>query len=349
MVVIDGRKHSGSGTIVRYAVALAALLREPVRVINVRHSRTQPGLRRQHVASVRACAQLSGAVTDGVQVDSREFTFTPGERISGGTFEWNIGTAGSTTMLALSVLPLACFADSPIRARIEGGVFQDFAPAPHHLREVLAPLLRRMGVEIDITVVRPGYVPGGAGILHITVTPAERGLIGLTLVDPGQVRQVHGIALASRLAERRVSERMAATCEATLGAANLACNIERLHDMEARHPGANLTIWAESSSGCRFGADRAGAHGRTSEAIGEFVARTFLADLRSGATVDRHLADQLVLFAALAHGRSSYNVPEVTDHVLSNVWLVSQFGATVSIAGKSVTVDGISLKRRLVP
>jgi RNA 3'-terminal phosphate cyclase (ATP) len=142
---------------------------------------------------------------------------------------------------------------------------------------------------------------------------------------------------------------MAATCEAALGAANLVCDIERMHDMEARHPGANLTVWAESSSGCRFGADRAGAPGRTSEAIGEFVARTFLADLRSGATVDRHLADQLVLFAALAHGRSGYTVPEVTDHVVSNVWLVRQFGATVSMASKSVTVDGINLKRRVVP
>jgi RNA 3'-terminal phosphate cyclase (ATP) len=96
-------------------------------------------------------------------------------------------------MLALSVLPLACFADSPIRARIEGGVFQDFAPVPHHLREVLAPLLRRMGVEIDVRVVRPGYVPGGPGILQITVTPTERGLIGLTLVDPGQVRHVQAL------------------------------------------------------------------------------------------------------------------------------------------------------------
>ena len=70
-------------------------------------------------------------------------------------------------------------------------------------------------------------------------------------------------------------------------------------------------------------ADRAGAYGRTSEAIGEFVKRTFLADLRSGATVDRHLADQLVPFAALAHGRSRYVVRQVTNHVLSNVWLVA--------------------------
>src|SRR5688572_30867775 len=77
MVVIDGSKQSGSGTIVRYAVALAALLREPVRVINVRHSRTQPGLRPQRVASVRACAQLSGAVTDGVQA---RFAVLPNRR-----------------------------------------------------------------------------------------------------------------------------------------------------------------------------------------------------------------------------------------------------------------------------
>src|SRR5688572_23662295 len=137
MVVIDGSQHSGSGTIVRYAVALAALLREPVRVINVRHSRTQPGLRPQHVASVRACAQLSGTLTDGVQVDSREFTFTPGERISGGTFEWNIGTAGSTTMLALGVLAPRVLRRQPDAGAHRGWSFRDVARAPHHLRELL--------------------------------------------------------------------------------------------------------------------------------------------------------------------------------------------------------------------
>ena len=75
--------------------------------------------------------------------------------------------------------------------------------------------------------------------------------------------------------------------------------------------------------------------------IGEFVAAALLADLRTGATVDRHLSDQLVLFAALAHGRSTYVVPEVTDHVLSNTWLVNQFGATATITERTVSVDGI--------
>jgi RNA 3'-terminal phosphate cyclase (ATP) len=176
MVTVDGSQHSGSGTIVRYSVALAALLHEPVRIINVRQNRAQRGLRTQHVASVLACATLCGASTEGVHVESREFTFVPGPRISGGTFEWNIGTAGSTTMLALSVLPVACFADAPVSARIEGGVFQDFAPSPHHLQHVLAPTLRRMNADIDLRVVRPGYVPGGAGVLQLTVVPPPRGI-----------------------------------------------------------------------------------------------------------------------------------------------------------------------------
>jgi RNA 3'-terminal phosphate cyclase (ATP) len=344
MMTIDGSQHSGSGTIVRYSVALAALLRQPVRIINVRENRAQRGLRTQHVASVLACATLCGGSTDGVHVDSREFTFTPGARISGGTFDWNIGTAGSTTMLALSVLPIACFADGPVSARIEGGVFQDFAPSPHHLQHVLAPVLHRMNANIDLRVERPGYVPGGAGVIQLTVVPAPQGLTGLTLADAGTVATVRGIAMASLLAGRRVGDRMAAACEVALKKAGLACAIERVLDNQARHPGANLSVWGESSTACRFGADRAGKLGRTSEAIGEFVARTFLADLRSGATVDRHLADQLVLFAALAHGRSTYTVPEVTDHVLSNLWLVQQFGVAASVTDTVVAIDGIALR-----
>lgn len=345
MLTIDGSQYSGSGTIVRYAVALAALTHQSVRITNVRQSRVKPGLRPQHVLSVLACAALCGGSAEGLHVESREFTFTPGTRIAGGSFEWNIGTAGSTTMLALSVLPLACFAEAPVRARIQGGLFQDFAPSPHHLQHVLAPILQRMGAEIDVAVVRPGYVPGGAGILDLTVRPSGR-LTGITLPEPGRVENVRGIALASRLAERRVSVRMAAACQSVLVAAGLTCDIERVDDNEARQPGANLTIWAESTSGCRFGADRAGAYGRTSEAIGQFVAHTFLTDVGSGATVDRHLADQLVLFAALAHGSSHYRVPLITDHVLSNIWMVRHFGATVRVADTTIDIEGTSLTSR---
>jgi RNA 3'-terminal phosphate cyclase (ATP) len=345
MITIDGAQHSGSGTIVRYAVAFSGLLGLPLRMINARAKREQPGLRPQHLASVLACAELCEAQTAGVKVGGQEFTFIPGGRIKGGSFAWDIGTAGSTTMLALSILPLACFADAPTTARITGGVFQDFAPSPYHMQHVLAPLLRRMGVDMALRVIRAGYVPRGAGVIELSVTPASHPLRPLALAEQGELLRIGGIAFASHLEGRRVSERMARACEADLARAGLSAVITRVEDTAALHAGASLAIWGETSTGCILGADRAGALRRSSEAIGRFVAKTFLADLATGATVDRHLADQLVLFAALAGGVSHYRVPDVTEHVASNLWLVSQFGSRVASEGQQVTIEGLGFCR----
>jgi len=196
MVTIDGARMSGSGTIVRYAVALAALCGKPVRIINARQRRSKPGLRPQHVTGVQACAELCGATVDGVEVGSRTVDFIPGSDIRGGSFEWDIGTAGSATMLALSVLPVACFSATPVRARITGGLFQDFAPSPFHMQRVLAPLVRLMGVDLSVDVTRPGYVPGGGGVIEMTVIPGRAALDALVLSAAGQVCDVDGIAFS---------------------------------------------------------------------------------------------------------------------------------------------------------
>ncbi|MFQ5812934.1 MAG: RNA 3'-terminal phosphate cyclase, partial [Anaerolineae bacterium] len=45
----------------------------------------------------------------------------------------------------------------------------------------------------------------------------------------------------------------------------------------------------------------------------------------SGAAVDRHLADQLILPLALASGPSAFTTCEITPHLLTNVWVVEQF------------------------
>jgi RNA 3'-terminal phosphate cyclase (ATP) len=346
VIELDGAMHSGSGTLVRFGVALAALAGRPLRVVNARARRQKPGLAPQHVAAVRASADLCGAQTQGVEVGARSFEFVPGPRISGGEFVWSIGTAGSATMLALGLLPLACFADRPLRARITGGVFQDFAPSPHHLGNVLLPLLSRMGVTAELEVRRPGYVPGGEGTIELRLQPAQRALSGLVLLDPGSVAEVRGVALASHLAERRVAERMAESCAAALAARGLRTRIEIVNDSDASQPGASLAIWAESSTGCRFGADRAGAPRRSAEAIGRFVARAFLEDLASGATTDRHLADQLVIFAGIAEGVSRFSVPQVSGHVESNLWLAQLFGASVRRDGSRIEITGSGQRPR---
>jgi RNA 3'-terminal phosphate cyclase (ATP) len=341
---VDGAQQSGSGTIVRSSVALAALLQRPLHVVNARARRQKPGLRPQHVSAVRACADLCAAETEGVALGSGEFSFRPGATIRGGRFAWDIGTAGSATMLALGILPLACLARAPVVARITGGVFQDFAPSPHHMQHVLAPLLARMGVEMELRVLRAGYVPRGAGVVEVRVRPARGALAPLVLAEQGVVRRASGVAFASHLAERRVAERMAQTCEARLKGAGLPCKIEREDDQLALHPGASLAVWAETSTGGRLGADRAGARRRSSESIGRFVADHLLADLATGANTDRHVADQLVLFAALAKGASEYLAPHRTEHLETNLWLAERFGAIARLEGRRVRIEGLGVQ-----
>ncbi len=345
MMRVDGAQGSGSGTIVRFATAFAAVLQRPLHLSNARAKRDKPGLRPQHLAGIRACAELCNAKTEGLAVGSREFTFVPGASIRGGTFAWDIGTAGSATMFALGLLPVACFAAAPVTARITGGVFQDFAPSPHHMQHVLAPLLARMGVGVDLRVIRAGYVPRGGGVIELHVRPARRSLTPLRLTEPGVVREVHGIAISSHLEARHVSERMAQVCEARLAAAGLSCTIERVLDTSALHAGASLAVWGTTSTGCILGADRAGALRRSSETIGNFVARTLLEDLGTGATTDRHAADQLVLFAALASGTTAYVVPGRSDHLETNLWLAAQFGAKAACNKRRVEIEGLGLQR----
>jgi RNA 3'-terminal phosphate cyclase (ATP) len=344
---LDGSQQSGSGTLVRFGVALASVLGRPLRVVRARARRARPGLRPQHVAAIRAAAELCGGRVDGATVGAAEFGFAPGPAIRAGDFVWDIGTAGSATMLALGVLPIACFAAGPISARIQGGVFQDFAPSPFHLAQVLAPLLARCGAQVELAVRRPGYVPGGAGEVELRVRPGGEGLAAFDLRERGEPGDFAGVALSSHLEARRVSDRMAETCEAELGAAGLRGRIERVHDATAAQPGASLAAWVETTSGARFGADRSGAPRRSSEAIGRFVARSLLEDLRSGATVDRHLADQLVVFAALARGTSRFVAAQATAHLASNLWLISRFGASLRRDGLSIEIDGLAVPARV--
>jgi RNA 3'-terminal phosphate cyclase (ATP) len=119
---------------------------------------------------------------------------------------------------------------------------------------------------------------------------------------------------------------------------------EIVQDTSALQKGAALFLAAETSTGCILGADRAGKRGRPSEAIAEVVVSSLREDLAAGATVDRHLADQLILFAALAAGETRYRIPMPTDHVDSNLWLVeTMLGARTAREGNIIAIGGIGL------
>lgn len=346
MIRIDGSEKSGSGTILRYAMALASLLGEELEMTNIRALRKKPGLRPQHLKSVIACCEMTGGSVHGAVVDSTRIRYRPAAGSKRTEHSWDIGTAGSTTMLAFSILPLAIFSPQPQWFRISGGLFQDFAPGAYHMQRVLLPLLAKMGGKATLKVVRPGYVPRGGGVIELETHPVEAKLAPLTLDEQGRVADVRGVSLASHLSAQEVAKRMGQRCQKILSQGGLKARFEILDDTLARQRGAALFVSARTDTGCLIGADQAGRVGRRSEAIGAFVAKSLLEDLETGATVDRHLADQLILFAGLANGKTTYLIPRVTEHVETNLWLIENIlGAKTSCEGNRVRIEGVGFER----
>lgn len=315
---------------------------------NIRAKRDKPGLRHQHRQAVLACRDLCGGTVDGATVGSMEIKYRPGRAMKGGYYNWDIGTGGSTTMLAMTLLPLACFTSEVTTFHIAGGLFQDFAPSAFHMQHVLLPTLNKMGVDAELIIERPGYAELGGGIIRLKVKPVKGKIKPLQLLKPGEIKEIRGIALASHLKQAKVSDRMAKECARVLQEQGYQARIEAVYDDTALHEGAALAIWAEAGN-CLFGFDRAGKKGRRSESISHYVADNFFQDIRVGATVDRYLADQLIVYGALADGTTEYITPSLTEHIDANLWLVGhilgKFGAVTELTGNRVRIKGIGYAR----
>jgi len=321
---IDGSQKSGSGTILRLSVALAAILGEPLHIFNIREKRSQPGLRPQHLEAVLAAARLCDARVHGATLGSREIWFTPGE-IRGGVVSSEIGTAGSIPMLLLTVLPICAYAKRHVRLRVtNGGTDVRNAPTANYLKHVLLPVLARMGLKARLTVQKYGYYPKGMGEILLEVDPCPN-LSPIRLERFGELQYVKGISVCTFLADRKVAARQAVAAKAWLESAGLVSNIEIVNDMSnPLQKGSSLVLWAETDSGALLGGDAIGELGKPSEKVGREAADNLLKEISVKATVDSHLADMLVPYVALAQGNSVYLSGLATEHLDTNIWLAEK-------------------------
>src|SRR5690242_20482867 len=172
MIEIDGSIGEGGGQVLRTSLALAAVLGREVRIFNIRAGRPQPGLKAQHLTSAIAITQISGATSKGLQIGSTEFVFSPG-RIKSGSFRFNVGTAGSITLVLQTLMPLLPFAPGPLEVEITGGTDVRWSPPIDYLRLVTLQLLERMNVHASVLVSRRGHFPKGGGIVRLSSTPSS--------------------------------------------------------------------------------------------------------------------------------------------------------------------------------
>jgi len=324
VIEIDGSQKSGSGTILRLSVALAAILGQTLHIYNIRQNRPQPGLRPQHLEAVLTAARLCDAELKGADFNSRELWFKP-KKVKGGTVEAEIGTAGSIPMLLLTVLPICIFAENPVHLRVsKGGTDVQHSPTINYIRHVLLPTLKRMGTNVTLTVGKYGYYPKGMGEVAITVEPSKC-LKPLRLENFGKLQTIKGVSVCTFLADRKVAERQAKAANDYLKEKGCMADIQILNDQSnPMQKGSSLVLWAETDTSIILGADAIGELRKTSETVGREAAEKLYMELSAKPTVDAHLTDMLIPYVALAQGRSTYLTRTISEHLETNIWLAEK-------------------------
>lgn len=324
MLEIDG--NDGGGQLLRSSLSLAAVTDTPVRVENVRGNRPEPGLKSQHLTAVELLEELCDATVDGASPGSEAVEFTPGDT-RGGRVEVSVGTAGSLTLLFDTVLPLAVELDEPLAVTASGGTAVKWSPPLSTYCRAKLPLCRRFGLQAAVERHRTGFYPAGGGEATLFLAPST--LSELELTERGELVGVTVLSRASHdLTDSDVARRQAETAATRLEDAGLDVLERSVTSTAADSTGSALTVVIEYEE-TKAGFDALGEPGKQSEAVANTAVDRALAFHEGAAAVDRHVADQLLVFLALASGRM--RVPELTDHVESSLSLLERFGFEVSV------------------
>ncbi|AMM54647.1 RNA 3'-terminal phosphate cyclase [Pyrococcus kukulkanii] len=341
MIIIDGSYGEGGGQILRTSIALSAITEEPVKIINIRANRPNPGLRPQHLHGILALKELANARVEGAYVGSKELIFIPG-RIKPKNINVNIGTAGSITLVLQALLPAMAFAEGRIEFRITGGTDVAWSPPVDYLKNVTLFALERIGVRGEIFIERRGHYPKGGGIVRGFVDPWEEKR-SINAVEYKRVIKIKGISHATNLPSH-VAERQAKGARAELERLGVPIEIET-EVSTSIGPGSGIVLWAETDC-LRLGGDALGKRGKPAEVVGKEAAQELLEQLKTGACVDKFLGDQLIPFIAFSGGK--IKVAEITKHLITNIWVVEQFlGKVFEVNGELGKPGEIKVVRRV--
>ena len=327
MLHLDGSYGEGGGQILRTALSLSAVTGVPVRIDRVRAGRPKPGLRPQHLTAVQALARVSQAEVTGAHLGSQALTFKP-RVLKAGHYLFDVaartGSAGAVSLIAQALLPPLLMAGAPSTVILKGGTHVPWSPPVHYLSRVFLPALARLGAQVGIVLERWGWYPKGGGEVALEITPASA-LAGVEWRTPATPLGFQALSAASQLPEhvaRRQATRLAARLQGTVPVEILPAS--------GQDPGSFVFLW-----GSWAGFSALGARGKLAEQVADEVADAYQSFLKRGSALDRHLADQMLIYLALARGPSSFTTETITSHLLTNVWVIEQFlGPQFEVRGK---------------
>ncbi len=352
MIVIDGAYGEGGGQILRTCLSLSVVFEKPFKIFNIRKNRSKPGLQPQHLACVKACAEISGAEVSGAELNSTEIIFIPKKKPTKRTYTFDIKTAGSTSLLFQTLLyPFSLSEGGELI--LKGGTYVPFSPSFHYLKYVFIPVVKFLGLKAEIYLEKAGFYPKGGGEIRAKIFSWKE----FTLPDMDKKfypEEIFIISLVSEDLPSHILERQANSAKKKLLIAQLEPKEEILEKVKSRSSGTMLFIYSIDRDRIkRVGFSELGKRGYSAEKVGENAVIQFLKFLKTEAQFEEHLADQILIPLSLVMIKNNkksfkYTTSKITSHLLTQAWLIPQFikGIDIKISGKEGSPGEVRIERR---
>jgi RNA 3'-phosphate cyclase len=329
LIEVDGGIGEAGGQILRWAIAVSTIFQTPVRVINIRAKRPKPGLKPQHLTAVKTLQEITNAQVRGVELGSRVIEFSPRD-IKGGSFQIDIGTAGSITLLLQALLPTLAFAKEPTQISIKGGTDVAWSPPIDTFTNVFIPHIQNMGFNVTLKTIKRGHYPKGGGEVSLVTKPTTK-IRNIKRTDFGKLTEIHGVS-HSRSLPKHVAIRQAATAKKILSdifSDEIKIKIDSVEQTAPNvSPGSGISLWGKTTTGVLLGGDSLGKRGKPAEVVGKEAANFLKNEVQKRATVDLHTGDGLLMWMVLSDQPSEFIVSKITNHMSTAFNLLENFFGT---------------------
>lgn len=332
MITIDGSYGEGGGQILRTALALSCITNKAVHITNIRKGRHKPGLLQQHLTCVKAAKKITRAKVKGDEFRSQELLFEPAE-IESGKYFFNVaeerGSAGSVTLVLQTILPILIRANESSSVSISGGTHTKWSPPVHYTQKVLQSTLKSLGLDVSVALKKWGFYPIGKGEIEVKIESTDQ-IKDINLAERGSLQCLSGISVVAGL-PLSIAERQKREVKRNLK--DWTPEIEVL-EVSTASKGTFVFLLAEFEN-LVAGFSALGEPGKLAEKVADEACDDFLYYYNSGQAIEQWLADQIILFLALAKENSVFTTSKISQHLLTNIWVIKKFlDANIEIAGE---------------
>jgi len=332
-IKINGEYGEGGGQIIRSAIVLSCITKQPIHLENIRKKRKVPGLRPQHLTAIKILKKVANAKVTGAEIGSTELKFIPGT-IENLKLVEDVGTAGSISLILQVLIPVVAISQKKLNLTIKGGTDVLWSPSIDYTQYVLKEAYSKMGIKFTLELYKRGYYPKGNGEINLQISPSN---VKSTSFSERKTNIGKLICTFSKLSIKKI-ENQIEEIKKKLIKENFIIETE-IKNQDAMDSGASLLIYSIDEHSI-IGVD----------ALFNKKTQSFDLDfdkfIKNPLGVDENLADMLVVPASLGDKKTTFQVKEITKHLETNLFVTAKitgckYGIGKISNGFEVIIEGI--------